>query len=63
MRHHTSAIQDTLRINGLIADRLFACGIIKNGVVEFGNTRRVLPIMEMAADPADSHALWLFTLL
>ena len=44
--------EDTVCFVGPVAERLHRCGIIRAGVVKLGLARRLLPIMEAAADPA-----------
>jgi len=55
--HHYGAAEkdyceDTICFFGPIADLLLRNGIIRNGVLEVGLTRRLLPIIDLAADPA-----------
>jgi len=45
-------IEDSICFTGKIADALFETGIIRNGIIQIGDTRRLLPIIELAADPA-----------
>ena len=43
--------EDCLAFSGPLADHLAACGIIRPGVLHIGRIRRLLPIIELAADP------------
>lgn len=45
-------IEDAICFCGPVADVLFNHGIISNGIMSIGATRRLLPIAAMAADPA-----------
>lgn len=50
-------VEDSICFIGPVADRLFAAGVIRNDVVDVGTTRKLLPIIEMAIDPADDSQL------
>ena len=51
-----SYTEDSLCFTGSVADQLFRCGIIRNGIFEMGSARRLLPVAKLAADPsADSQ--------
>lgn len=55
--HHYGAmdgiyVEDTVCFAGPVADHLFKCGVIANGVFNLGKARRLIPIVEMAIDPA-----------
>ncbi len=50
--YKTSYVQDAISFCGPVADHLFRAGIIKDGIVEIGNTRRLLPIIEQIKDPS-----------
>jgi AraC-like DNA-binding protein len=45
-------IEDAISFYGPLADYLFNCGIIKNGIVKIGTGRRLLSIIELALDNA-----------
>ncbi|MDD5596869.1 MAG: helix-turn-helix transcriptional regulator [Victivallaceae bacterium] len=45
-------IEDSISFYGPLADHLFSCGIIKNGILKIGTGRRLLPIIELALDSA-----------
>ena len=45
-------IEDSIRFTGPIADMLHNSGILQDGVWDFGNARKLLPIMEMIQDPS-----------
>ena len=45
-------IEDTICFTGPVADGLFKAGIIKPGIFNMGRARRLLPILDMAVDPA-----------
>ena len=45
-------LEDSLAFTGPSADRLAECGIIKNGIIRFGRSRRLQPIIEAASNPA-----------
>lgn len=44
--------EDSICFSGKIADRLCRCGIIRNGVFNMGNERRLLAIFELVDDPS-----------
>jgi len=44
--------EDFIGFSGPIADRLQECNIIRTGVFQFGTARRLLPIIELASEPA-----------
>jgi AraC-like DNA-binding protein len=44
--------EDAICFAGPLADALFKCGVLANGIQEMGRARRLLPIIELAADPA-----------
>jgi AraC-like DNA-binding protein len=50
--HNSNYIEDTICFTGIIADCLFKTGILKNGLIEMGKARRLLPIIETASDPS-----------
>jgi len=45
-------VEDAICFYGPLADLFFRDGIIRNGVLEIGRTRRLLAIIELAGDPA-----------
>jgi len=45
-------IEDAICFYGPLADCFFRSGIIQNGIMEIGQIRRLLPVIELAADPA-----------
>jgi len=45
-------VQDALCFCGPVADQLHRSGVIRDGVLDLGPTRRLLPIIEQAADPS-----------
>ena len=45
-------VEDSIRFIGPVADMLRNSGILRDGVCDFGNARRLLPIMEMIQDPS-----------
>jgi len=47
-----SFYEDSICFIGPIADRMVDCGIIQAGVFQFGTSRRLLPIMDIASDPS-----------
>lgn len=44
--------EDSIRFAGPVADMMRKAGIIKDGVFEFGEARRLLPIIKLVSDPA-----------
>ncbi|MCE5271214.1 AraC family transcriptional regulator [bacterium] len=48
----TEYVQDALCFCGPVADHLYRSGVIRDGVIDIGPTRRLLPIIEQAADPS-----------
>ena len=49
--------EDQLCFIGPIADQLYNCGIIQAGIIDFGTTRRLLPIMDAASCPSTDSLL------
>lgn len=47
-------IEDYICFSGQIADLLFNCGVIKNGIIKIGQTRRLIPIIKAALSHSDS---------
>ncbi len=45
-------VEDSLCFTGHLADHLFKSGIIRDGIIEIGNTRQLLPIFELADNPS-----------
>ncbi|OGV54579.1 MAG: hypothetical protein A2X49_11225 [Lentisphaerae bacterium GWF2_52_8] len=45
-------IEDSICFTGVIAQNLFRSGIIRDGIINIGKGRRLLPIIDSAADPA-----------
>ena len=56
-RDKTEFFEDTIRFTGPVADQLCRTGILKPGIIHIGHYRRLLPIMELADDPADSSQI------
>jgi AraC-like DNA-binding protein len=44
--------EDSIRFAGPAADMMRKAGVIKDGVFEFGEARRLLPIIKLVSDPA-----------
>ncbi len=44
--------EDSIRFAGPVADMMRKTGIIKDGVFEFGEARRLLPLIKLVSDPA-----------
>lgn len=44
--------EDALCFHGPVANHLAACGILRDGLLDIGTGRRLLPIIEMASNPA-----------
>ena len=44
--------EDSICFCGPVADHLFRAGVISNGIFELGMSRKLLPIIDMARDPA-----------
>lgn len=53
----TEYIEDAIGFAGALADCLFKQGIIRDGILDIGKTRRLLPIIELASDPAVTSQL------
>lgn len=45
-------VEDSICFYGPLADLIFRNGVIQNGIMEIGQTRRLLPVIELAANPA-----------
>ncbi len=45
-------VEDSICFCGPVADHLWECGILGNGILEIGANRRLLPIIDMAMDPS-----------
>lgn len=45
-------VEDSIRFSGPVADMMRKTGIIKDGVFEFGQARRLLPLIKLISDPA-----------
>jgi AraC-like DNA-binding protein len=45
-------IEDSMRFSGPVADMLRTTGILRDGAFDIGKGRRLLPIIELAQDPA-----------
>jgi AraC-like DNA-binding protein len=45
-------VEDSICFCGPVANHLWESGILSNGVIEIGNERRLLPIIDMAMDPS-----------
>lgn len=45
-------VEDSICFCGPVADHLWECGILSNGILEIGQDRRLLPIIDMAMDPS-----------
>ncbi len=45
-------VEDAICFYGPLADCFFRNGIIQNGIMEMGQIRRLLPVIELAGDPA-----------
>ncbi len=50
--HNTNYVEDTISFTGIIADCLFKTGVLKDGIIEIGKARRLIPIIEKASDPS-----------
>ncbi len=50
-------VEDAISFYGPVADFLFHSGIIKNGILKIGKTRRLLPIIEMALDYSEDSQI------
>lgn len=49
---YNSFEEDFICFTGPLADHLYQCGVIRPGILEIGKARRLLPIIELAADPS-----------
>ncbi len=47
-------VEDSLCFTGSVADQLYKSGILSEGVIEIGSTRKLLPIFELTANPSRS---------
>ena len=52
-----SYLEDNICFTGPIADMLYRSGVIRSGVCEFGDARRLLPIQKMALDPSETSQI------
>jgi len=50
-------VEDSIRFAGPVADMMRQAGIIKDGVFEFGDARRLLPITKLLSDPAQDSQI------
>jgi AraC-like DNA-binding protein len=50
-------IEDAISFYGPVADHLFNSGIIRNGILNIGKARRLLPIIELALDSSEDSQL------
>jgi len=48
----TSIVEDSVCFTGPLADNLFKCGVLKDGVYHLGRGRYLLPMFELIDDPA-----------
>ena len=48
----TNYVEDAVCFSGIIADNLYRSKIIKDGIVDIGKNRKLLPIIELAATPS-----------
>ena len=55
--HHSTFTEDALGFAGPIADCLFKSGLLRDGIIEVGRMRRLLPIIELASDPSVTSQL------
>jgi AraC-like DNA-binding protein len=49
--------EDAICFIGPIADHLFRSGIIRNGIITIGPVRRLLPILDLVNNPADTSQI------
>ena len=49
--------EDSVCFTGPVADRLFQSGVIRDGILNIGDVRRLLPIIDLAQDPSVSSQL------
>ena len=45
-------VEDAICFSGIIADNLYRSGIIRDGIIDIGKSRKLLPIMELASSPS-----------
>lgn len=50
-------VEDAIAFTGPVADYLFNSGIIKNGIMKLGTSRRLLPIIELAIDNTEDSQI------
>ena len=50
-------VEDALCFHGPAADHLAACGVLKDGILDVGTGRRLLPIIETAAHPSPDEQI------
>jgi AraC-like DNA-binding protein len=48
----TKYVEDAVCFNGIVADNLYRSGIIKDGIIDIGRSRKLLPIIELATSPS-----------
>jgi AraC-like DNA-binding protein len=53
----TEYVEDAVSFSGPLADCLFQRGFIRDGILDIGHTRRLLPIIELAVDPSISSQI------
>ena len=55
--YNDSYVEDSICFFGPVADMLFKTGIIKNGIIDVGLNRRLMPIINVASDPSSDSQI------
>ncbi|OGV35312.1 MAG: hypothetical protein A2020_06220 [Lentisphaerae bacterium GWF2_45_14] len=55
--YNCAYVEDSICFAGPVADMLFKTGIIKNGVIDIGLNRRLMPIIDIASDPSSDSQI------
>ena len=50
-------VEDSICFSGPVADMLFKTGIIKNGVIDIGLNRRLMPVINVVSDPSSDSQI------
>jgi len=45
-------VEDAVCFSGPVADHLHRCGVVREGILSVGRGRKLLPVLELAADPS-----------
>lgn len=50
-------VEDAIAFGGPVADGMFNCGVIKNGIAKLGTARKLLPIIELVIDNTEDSLI------